>query len=199
MLKIWKYLLYSIVFVSYSYSDILTWGGYSKLDISKEKVDAIIKTYVDTTYPDKVKEYSSSLVQTKKQKLASVSDVSFVYEGLMWQDTLKNSTLYLNQLEAKIYCKNLKLAKRKDWRLPTYKELLKLVDYSNFNPAAIKKIKFIKPSTYWSDTQKVFKKQTKLKSYWFVDFTSGKSDFGNEMEKRYVRCVRELSSKKDNY
>ena len=199
MLKIWKYLLFNIVFTTFVLGDILTWGGYSKLDITKTKVDAIIKAHVDTKYPDKVKEYNQKLADMKQSKIDAVSDSTFIHGKLMWQDTSENTTLMLNQLESKIYCKGINLAKRKDWRVPTYLELLELVDYTKSNPASLEKIKYITPESYWSDTQKLDKKESRIKSFWYVDYLQGMSDIGSEMDKRNVRCVRELSPKKDDY
>ena len=200
MLKIWKYLLFSIVFITTASGEVLlTWGGYSKLDITKNEVDAIIKNHIDTTYPEQVKEYNKKLATIKESKIQSVADITFVQKKLMWQDTPKNTTVMLNQLEFKRYCKGLNLAKRKDWRVPTYKELLELVDYSKANPATKEQVKHIAPSEYWSNTQKHLGKKQREKNYWYVDFSLGESNFGNEMEKRYIRCVRELSLKKDNY
>ncbi len=199
MLKIWKYLLCSIVCSSLSFGDILTWGGYTKMEISKNQVEEITKQYVDTTYSKKVKEYNQHLQKIKESKIKSVSNNTFVDDNLMWQDTKANETLLLNQLESKRYCKELVFAKRKDWRVPTYKELLMLVDYTKANPASIDKIKNIVPQDYWSDTQVKQTQEAEKKSFWFVNFSLGKSDIANEMEKKHIRCVRELSSKKDNY
>lgn len=199
MLKILKSLLFSFLFFTYSYGAILTWGGYTKIDITKNEVDDIIKTYIDKTYPKEVQKYNKQLSQVKQEKLDKVSNISFVHNNLMWQDTPKNSSLLLNQLEARRYCKKLVLAKRKDWRLPTYKELLELVDYTKVKPASFDFIQHINSSTYWSDTQKHLKKKERLKTYWFVDFTFGESDFSSEMELKNLRCVRQLSSKKDDY
>lgn len=199
MLRIFKSLLFSVFFLTASYADILTWGGYTKIDITKNDAQAIIQNYVDKTYPKKVEEYNFKLAEIKKEKLDKVSDITFVHNTLMWQDTYENSKLTLNQLESKRYCKELVLAKRKNWRLPTYRELLELVDYKKAKPASIEVIKYIKSSQYWSDTQKLLKKKQKTKSYWYVDFLKGESGFSDELEMKKVRCVRELSLKKDDY
>lgn len=199
MLRIWKYLLFSIVFITFPHGDILTWGGYTKIELTKPQLEEIIKEYVDTSYPKEVKEYDQKLQRIKEAKIDSVADVSFVDNNLMWQDTLKNKTSLLNQLESKRYCKELILAKRKDWRVPTYSELLTLTDYSKSSPAIISKVTHIVPNHYWSDTPKKMEKQQKEKTYWYVDFSSGGSDVANEMERKYIRCVRELSTKKDDY
>lgn len=199
MLKLFQYLLFSVLFLNISYAQTLTWGGYTKLDITKNEVEGIIKNHVDKTYPKEVEIYNIQLAKIKQEKLVKVSHVSFVHKNLMWQDTLKNSSKILNQLEAKRYCKNLVLAKRKDWRLPSYKELLELVDYSKAEPASLEVIQHINGSHYWSDTQKQLKQEKKLKIYWYVDFLQGESGFSNEMKMKNLRCVRELSKKRDDY
>jgi len=199
LLRVFKYLLFSILFVTSLYGDILTWGGYTKIDISKNEVNEIIKNYVDKTYPKKVAQYNKQLDQIKQKKLEAVSDKTFVHNNLMWQDITENKTLKLNQLKAKRYCKNLVLAKRKDWRVPSYKELLGLVDYTKIDSASISLIKNISGTSYWSDTQKHLKKKQKLRTYWFVEFLEGSSGFSNEMEMKNIRCVREISTKKDDY
>jgi len=199
LLKIRKYLLFSIVLLVTAKAEILTWGGYSKTKITKPQVENIIKEYVDNTYPKKVQEYNKHLEKIKQEKIKSVAKSTFVKGTLMWQDTQESTNILLNQLEAKRYCKGLILAKRKDWRLPTYKELLEIVEYTKANPATHKEIQHIDSTDYWSDTQKYLKKKQKLKTYWYVNYALGESGFSNEMEKKNFRCVRKLSSKKDEY
>lgn len=199
MLKIYKYLLFSIILTSISYAQSLTWGGYTKLDISKKEANQIIKEYVDREYPEIVKEYEKELDVIKNEKIKNVSDTTFVYKNLMWQDTNINTTSKRKYLEAKKYCKYLVLAKRKDWRLPTYKELLEIVDYSKADPAIQNGFKYVNSLPYWSSTEKKEGKKSLKKSYWYVDFSIGSSDFTNELELNHFRCVRELSDKKDDY
>jgi len=199
LLRVYKYLLFSVLFFTASYADILTWGGYTKVDITKNEVDKIIKNYVEKTYPKEVELYNNKLDKIKQEKLQKVAHITFVNNNLMWQDTKDNSSMFLNQLEARRYCKKLVLADRKDWRLPTYKELLELVDYTKSTPASIGIIKHIEPNSYWSNTQKQLKKKEKLKTYWSVDIARGQSDFHNEMKLKNFRCLRGLSPKKDDY
>lgn len=116
----------------------------------------------------------------------------------MWQDQELNSSDKLNSLEFKVYCRKLRLAKRKDWRVPTYDELISLVDYTKSNPANIDKIKHIVPQKYWSSS--VDMANTKKKDFsWFVDFMYGTSGVESDLSRLHFRCVREISSKKGTY
>ena len=158
-------------------------------------MEEVIKKYIDERYPLKVEEYNNTLKNQKEQKLEKVEDRIFVVDDLMWQDQIENQKLKLNRLEFKVYCRNLELANRKDWRVPKYKELISLVDYKKQNPASIKKIKFINATKYWSSDTSIIEKNKN----WFVDFKYGTSDVANDLEKLHIRCVREVSSKKGTY
>lgn len=142
-----------------------------------------------------MKKYEDSLSDLKKQKILNVQDETFINNDLMWQDTDKNLKLKLNRLEFKVYCRNLELANRKDWRVPTYKELNTLVDYNKIDPANLDKIEFVDSLKYWSSTPDVLEKNKN----WFIDFTDGSSDTANDLERLNVRCVRDISSIKGSY
>ena len=71
-----------------------------------------------------------------------------------------------------------------DWRLPTIKELLTLVDYSTHNPASTFDIT---SSLYWSST--IGASST---SYaWNVCFSYGYTYHSYKTNALYVRCVRD--------
>ena len=69
--------------------------------------------------------------------------------GLMWQQATTENPM--NWQEALYYCENLALAGYTDWRLPTIKELIAIVDYSRYNPAIDTYYFYnIISSNYWS-------------------------------------------------
>jgi hypothetical protein len=87
--------------------------------------------------------------------------------------------------EAIEYCKNLRLAGYDDWRLPTVKELLTLVDYDRFNPAINPMFGGV-ASYYWSSTTNV----DDTSGAWYVDFSYGYVDGYGKPVSSYVRAVR---------
>jgi hypothetical protein len=200
LLKIFKYLFFNVLLIQCVFAETLTWGGYSKIEITKSEAYNMIKEYVEKKYPQKVAIYNRELYKKKQLKIQSVAHSTFVNNGLMWQDMEENKTIYLNQLRAKRYCGRLLLASRKDWRIPTYQELLTLIDYNKADPAAIDAISYLNGKTYWSGSinKHVAKKNGKA-NWYHVDFSTGVGGYSNGMEKRSVRCVRELSTKKDDY
>lgn len=113
----------------------------------------------------------------------------------MWQDEIVNTQKKLNQLELKFYCKDLDLVQRKDWRVPTYFEMLTLVDYEKTDPSANAKLKYVTASKYWTSSNDIQQKD----SNWFVDFKYGKTGTSSDLERYYIRCVRDISQKEGTY
>jgi len=107
--------------------------------------------------------------------------------GLMWQDDIAAKRTYKNWKDAKRYCQNLSLAGFADWRLPTYDELLSIVDYDRYNPAIMPSFKNVNTSDYyWSSSVYV----SSTKRAWIVDFKPGRTGNDFKTGKDYVRCVR---------
>ncbi len=104
--------------------------------------------------------------------------------GLMWAKA--GSEKELNFEGAKNYCKNLKLAKHKDWRLPTIKELISIIDYEKYRPA-IDPIFQCESSWYWSGT----KFAVDSGCAWIVSFGNGSVGWGYRSYYGYVRPVRQ--------
>ncbi|PIF04687.1 MAG: hypothetical protein CSA86_01095 [Arcobacter sp.] len=140
-------------------------------------------------------QYRKALEKQKKDKIKSVENITFIHDGLMWQDSDVNVKLKLNRLEFKMYCKNLDFANKKDWKVPSYDEMITLVDYSKFTPAGINKIKYIIPSKYWTSSASVLEK----KKNWFVNFDDGTSGIDLDLKHYNIRCVRKISSKEGEY
>jgi hypothetical protein len=114
--------------------------------------------------------------------------VSDAVTGLTWQQSVPAARFGWSQ--AISYCSGLTLAGRADWRLPTYVELLSLVDYSQSTPAIDGTFFPNTPADFfWTATPLV----GMANGAWFVNLTSGSSsDYPhNDVSNMYaVRCVR---------
>ena len=108
---------------------------------------------------------------------------------LLWEDTPHVKESKLTQPKAEKYCTNLTLGKFKDWRLPTIKELLSIIDYRRVEPALLKEFSYVeKESFYWSKTVVADESD----AFWGVNFKRGASSKASEYYDRYVRCVRDI-------
>ena len=122
---------------------------------------------------------------------------------------LADSTAYQNSKfehkytfdEAKEYCSNLEYAKYDDWRLPTSRELKKLIvkdtnvtnqyGYLNFMHASfIENLPNKKRIVFWTSYDKSKKYPNNASG---VNFTKGKSFTYKKSSKNYVMCVKEES------
>jgi hypothetical protein len=183
------------LFCGILHAQVLQWGESTQISTSKDKIDELIKTYVDKNYPQKVKQYHQQLKQKKQTKISNVDATTFTYENLMWQDNEDVVNLTFNSLESRIYCRKLRLASRKDWRVPEFSELVKLVDYSTSGPANLEIINYINPNRYWSVTKDT---NDKLK-FWYVDFLYGQTGTTQKSNRYNLRCVRDISKKAGDY
>ena len=116
---------------------------------------------------------------------------------LMWQASDDN--VMRTRAQAKAYCEGLTLGTYPgglypDWRLPSKKELLSIVDYGRYNPA-VDTTMFPGtdtaagtppvPAFYWTDTDSVFA----VNSAWGVEFFQGHSNNKDLSSLGFVRCV----------
>lgn len=101
--------------------------------------------------------------------------------GLMWGKTFEKEMTFSDAEKA---CKELNLGGHKDWRLPTVKELISLVDYEKREPAIDKDFfPDTKSSYYWSSTPYVG-----CSDYgWVVGFSLG---YVNGYYHSSINCVR---------
>ncbi len=87
---------------------------------------------------------------------------------------------------AATYCTNLALGGYSDWRLPTRKELVGIVDHRHFDPAISPVFENINTSSFHSSTTHF----NYVRSVWEVDFYLGHLRRGHKNLNSYVRCVR---------
>ena len=103
--------------------------------------------------------------------------------GLQWQ---AGSTAEMNWRDACEYARRLDLDGKRDWRLPTVKELESLLDRSCYRPIMRRDVPFRDERSYWSRTTFGPDKQ----SAWIVMFDGAYvlSYFKTNLYR--VRCVR---------
>jgi hypothetical protein len=106
--------------------------------------------------------------------------------GLLWQDDEYQSRKERDFNDATAYCQSLEFAMFDDWRVPTYEELLTLVDYDRFDPAIVPLFKKTFPHRYWSSSSDA----SSPDYIWSIDFLHGRTSTSKKSKKYYVRCVR---------
>jgi hypothetical protein len=103
--------------------------------------------------------------------------------GLIWSaDSLGEA----NWADAKKLTAGCQLMGKEDWRLPTVKELLSLIDYERYDPAVVPD--FFRGSFGWTWSSTAAKHPSGYA--WFVDLDGGYSGRGNVDSPGRVRAVR---------
>ena len=105
---------------------------------------------------------------------------------LMWQKQDDGTKRTWNAAGA--YCAGLSLGGQSNWRLPSNKELMTIVDYGRQSPPLINATFFpnTKSSEYWSSSAHA----TSATDAWLVNFIGGFIDDDDKTENYYVRCVQ---------
>jgi hypothetical protein len=108
--------------------------------------------------------------------------------GLQWQDNYSDNGDNIKSAkwtEAIEYCEGLGLDGG-GWRLPNKKELLSLVDYTEFSPSIDSAFAYITSYYYWSSTTHAYDTDYA----WLVRFRYGYMYNSLKADTDYVRCVR---------
>jgi hypothetical protein len=74
------------------------------------------------------------------------------------------------------------------WRLPTFNELLSIVDYRRVNPAINPVFEYVNEGTYWTSID--FSATTSRA--WTIDFRTGKTYYSYKTTNHSVRCVKDI-------
>ena len=107
--------------------------------------------------------------------------------GLTWQDNRFVESERVTYAQAEKLCKELRLGNHNDWRIPTIRELLSIIDYKKYDPAILDGFSIGESSYYWSSTQYMGDPD----KVWGIDFTDGAIDANGKAYDRRVRCVRD--------
>jgi hypothetical protein len=111
--------------------------------------------------------------------------------GLMWQDNRFVESERVNFSQAERLCRDLRLGGYTDWRIPTIKELLTIIDYNKYDPAILDGFSIAESRYYWSSTQYMGDPD----KVWGIDFKDGATDGNGKSYDRRVRCVRTIEKK----
>ncbi len=195
-----KYLILAISFTLYLFSQELD-------DFFNSNISSGNTTHSITTLDEKRKEESREdkiddfFVNSSisLDRVSKVTDKSLRWQkienvvidtklGLMWQDNSEVKNIKTNWEDAKLYCNKLTLLGHKDWYLPSYDELLSIVDYGRYKPAIKSSFSNVNITNYyWSSTESaIFSKFI----VWIVNFGDGDTDSRLKTDERYIRCVR---------
>jgi len=118
--------------------------------------------------------------------------------NLYWQDNIQAKTTIEKFAEAESYCASLTLDEIDSWRLPTYNELLTIVNYERERPSVYDIFQHTNDKEYWTQTTSASNAFTK----WTIHFHRGivYSGTGTYVSGRStthnVRCVSDEFAKK---
>jgi len=110
---------------------------------------------------------------------------------LAWQDDYSDNGGDVKRTtwqDALVYCQELSLGGKSDWRLPNINELLSIADTSRVDPAISPIFTYVTSgfSTYWSSTSGV----SDTSYAWGVYFYYGDDGWYSKAYEHSVRCVR---------
>ena len=106
--------------------------------------------------------------------------------GLQWQDDEEVGQVEKTWEEAKSYCSALSVGGKSDWRLPTPKELMMIVDNSKFGSALDSTFVNVTSNSCWSSTSSA----SDSSFAWIVSFYYGYVSWYSKTYEYSVRCVR---------
>ena len=109
--------------------------------------------------------------------------------AIYWQDNISSQKSSKDWDDAVLYCDKLVLNDVAHWRLPTFKELFSIVDYTRVHPAINPAFSFVGEGTYWTSTDFTPNRSRA----WTIDFRTGKTYYSYRTTNHEVRCVKDIS------
>jgi len=140
--------------------------------------------------------FAATLLADDRSNSGNDSIISDRQQAIYWQDTAipkKKSTKDWD--DATAYCDALMLNGIENWRVPTFNELLSIVDFTRADPAINPVFSHVAEGTYWTATDF---SATRSRA-WTIDFRTGKTYYSYKTTNHAVRCVADMpeQSKKD--
>lgn len=165
-----------------AYSDIFKSIDNGKVSLREANVP--VETEKSMVLSAGHEERTGDIGQQRLQKHDSI--IVDTRSSLIWQDDIAAKNTKMVWKEAVKYCENLSLEGYDDWRLPSYDELLSIVDYDRSDPSIMSSFENTVPLYYWSSSQSVDDPD----KAWHVSFRLGYTDRYNKSFEYYVRCIR---------
>jgi len=106
--------------------------------------------------------------------------------GLIWQDNRFVQSERVTYAQAEKICNEMRLGGYSDWRIPTIRELISIIDYKKYDPAILDGFSIGESSYFWSSTQYMGDPD----KVWGVNYKDGSLDSNGKSYDRRVRCVR---------
>ena len=119
---------------------------------------------------------------------ASSAVVKDTRNGIYWEDTPASAKSSEDWKDARRRCERLQLDGMTGWRLPTFEELLSIVDYAKSRPAVIAPFEYTAEESYWSATPF----SANFDRAWTIDFRTGETYYSYKRTNHAVRCVKEI-------
>ena len=119
----------------------------------------------------------------------NVGIVSDSRTNLLWQDSYRDNEGNIKQTtwqDALIYCEELTLDGKSDWRLPNMVELKSIRGVGEVKPAISSVFQMTISNYYWSSTTPT----SSTNDAWVVDFYDGQGSWNSKKSNSLVRCVR---------
>ena len=129
---------------------------------------------------------TSSFAEEQKTDSIVIDRPNAIY----WQDNSFSQDSSEDWDDAVLYCDQLVLNGIAHWRLPTFRELLSIVDYTRSHPAINKIFYYVDEGTYWTSTDF---SATEARA-WTIDFRSGKTYYSYKTTNHAVRCVKDIKT-----
>ncbi len=156
------------------------WQMVSRRNIILDDTPAALKFDLDIEKISK-KSNTSKASNFKKENNTVLDKV----RHLRWQDDARTVQIRKSWQEAQAYCSSLTIDGVRGWRLPSYDELVSIVDYTKHTLAIMPAFSHIVSDSYWSATPDEENTQ-QAKSIYFGNGCPN----GERKEKRFlVRCV----------
>ncbi len=108
--------------------------------------------------------------------------------AIYWQDNLFTQKSSEDWDDAVEYCDKLVLNTMDKWRLPTFNELLSIVDYGRVHPAINPIFDYVNEGTYWTSVDF----SASPSRAWTIDFRTGKTYYSYKTTNHTVRCVKDI-------